>query len=108
MFLALTGINIKVFTAHSTRRSSTSKLNNIGLSVKDIMKTAGWTNESTFRKFYKFPVTKNVGEELLNAIKVRYDLITVMLLICYTSDYYIIWKYTWMDYIPFTKFFLKL
>ena len=61
------GIDITVFTTHSTRSASTSKANNLGLSLKDISKAAGWRGESTFQKHYKFRVTKNLGTELLGA-----------------------------------------
>jgi len=67
LFLGMCGIDITVFTTHSTRSASTSKANNIGLSIKDIQKAAGWSNESTFRKFYKLPIIKNFGRELINA-----------------------------------------
>ena len=52
-FLGMAGIDITVFTAHSIRKASTSKANNMGLSLKDIAKAAGWSNETTFQKFYK-------------------------------------------------------
>ena len=61
------GIDITVFTTHSTRSASTSKGNNLGLSLKDISKAAGWRGESTFQKHYKFKVTKNLGTALLCA-----------------------------------------
>ena len=61
------GIDITVFTTHSTRSASTSKANNMGLSLKDISKAAGWRGDSTFQKHYKFRVTKNIGTVLLNA-----------------------------------------
>ena len=41
LFLTMAGIDIIVFTAHSIRSASTSKAKNIGLSIKDIQKTAG-------------------------------------------------------------------
>ena len=65
LFLELCGIDITVFTAHSVRSSSTSKANNIGLSIQDIQKAAGWRGTSTFQRFYKLPIVKNFGEELL-------------------------------------------
>ena len=48
----MTGIDITVFTRHSVRSASTSKANNIGLSIKDIQKAAGWKGSSTFREHY--------------------------------------------------------
>lgn len=44
------------FTAHSFRSASSSAMAEAGVSVQDIMKTAGWTNASTFHKFYYKPV----------------------------------------------------
>ena len=38
LFLAMAGIDITVFTTHSICSASTSKANNIGLSIKDIQK----------------------------------------------------------------------
>lgn len=55
--LKASGINTKVFQAHSTRHASTSFVHSRGLSVDSIMKTAGWTNESTFTRFYRRPIS---------------------------------------------------
>ena len=63
----MAGIDITVFTTHSTRSASTSKANNMGLSLKDISKAAGWKGGSTFQKFYKFKVDKNFGTTLMQA-----------------------------------------
>ena len=61
LFLQDAGIDITVFTPHSTRSASTSKANNLGLSLKEIAKAAGWKGGSTFQKYNKFPITKNLG-----------------------------------------------
>ena len=66
-FLGQAGIDLTVFTAHSTRSASSSKANNLGLSLKDISKAAGWKGHSTFQQFYKFPIQKNFGTELVKA-----------------------------------------
>ncbi len=66
-FLGMAGIDITVFTTHSTRSASSSKMNNLGLSLKDISKAAGWKGDSTFQRFYKFKITKNMGTELVKA-----------------------------------------
>ena len=42
MFLGMAGIDLTVFSAHSTRSAATIKANNLGLSIKDIKKAAGW------------------------------------------------------------------
>ena len=53
--LGLAGINTELFSAHSTRCTSTSKAT-ASVSTDVILATAGWTEESTFRKFYNKPV----------------------------------------------------
>ena len=58
---------IGIFTTHSVRSASISKANNIGLSIKDIQKAAGWKGSSTFRKHYKLPIITNFEDELVNA-----------------------------------------
>ena len=51
--LSSSGIDTAVFKAHSVRSASTSHAyNNLGVSVADILRTADWTNEKTFRKYY--------------------------------------------------------
>ena len=50
--LKLAGIDTKHFNAHSTRAASTSKAAKLGVSIKEIMEAAHWSNESTFHKFY--------------------------------------------------------
>ena len=63
------GIDITIFTAHSTRSASTSTADNMGLSIKDIQKAAGWSGDSTFRKYYNLPVLKYFGSEIVNRFK---------------------------------------
>ena len=64
-FLGDAGIDITVFTAHSTRSASTSLGNNMGMSFKDVAKAAGWWQESTFQKYYNKPVINNLGCNVL-------------------------------------------
>ena len=47
-----TGVDTPAFKAHSTRSVATSAAHEAGISVVDIIKTADWRRESTFRKFY--------------------------------------------------------
>ena len=47
--MRLSGIDIKQFTPHSTR---TAAVSNAKVPLSTIMKTAGWTQESTFMKYY--------------------------------------------------------
>ena len=61
------GINTKTFKAHATRSASTSTAYNKGLSLSKIDKTAGWSNFTTFVKFYnKLKDVNNFGLRILN------------------------------------------
>ena len=66
--LELSGIDIHIFSAHSTRSAATSKARMCGISVKDICNAAGWTNAATFGRFYDRPVNDNgvISSVLLN------------------------------------------
>ena len=57
--LKLAGIDIKVFKAHSTRAAASSKAQQSGFSVNDIIKRAGWKSESTFIKHYSKHIIQN-------------------------------------------------
>ena len=57
--LKSSGINTAIFTAHSTRHSSSSKTFMKGLSLAEIVKKGGWKSSSCFRKYYKLPVIVN-------------------------------------------------
>ena len=50
--MKLSGIDTKIFKAHSTRMSSTSKTV-LTIPVNTILKRARWTNANTFARFYK-------------------------------------------------------
>jgi len=50
------GLDTKVYTAHSTRTASTSAASHSQVPVDDILKTAGWAKENTFRLFYNKPI----------------------------------------------------
>lgn len=52
------GINIDIYSAHSTRAASSSKKLTLNVSTEDIRKAAGWTNLSTFGRFYNKPITQ--------------------------------------------------
>lgn len=55
--LAESGVDVGVFSAHSTRHASTSAAASAGVSIDTIRKTAGWSSSSlTFAKFYNRPV----------------------------------------------------
>ncbi|XP_067045964.1 uncharacterized protein [Acropora muricata] len=63
--LAQAGIDIHVYQAHSTRSASTSKAAG-SLPVDAVMKLAGWSQESTFRKYYD--KTVSTSDEMNKAV----------------------------------------
>lgn len=65
--LELAGVDISQFAAHSTRSASTSAAFNRDVPIDCIMNAAGWTQQSTFAKFYCKPVTvKSLGQSVLD------------------------------------------
>lgn len=74
--LSLSGVDTKVFTAHSTRHVATSVARGRGISVDVIKQTAGWTEKSAaFATFYNKPVINpasfasavlDISEEVIN------------------------------------------
>lgn len=53
--LVRAGIDLSIFSPHSTRSASTSKAAKF-LPLATVLKTAGWSRESTFRRYYEKPV----------------------------------------------------
>ena len=53
--LKLSGVDVSVFTAHSTRSASASAAADSGVTTSDILKAADWSTESVFRRFYYRP-----------------------------------------------------
>ena len=51
----MSGVNMDLFTPHSTRSASASKAAT-KISLETILKTAGLRSSSTFAKFYKKPI----------------------------------------------------
>lgn len=66
--LELAGINTTTFGAHSTRAATTSAAKAMNMPIDIIMQSAGWSQESTFGKYYHKPVITpaNFGNLLLN------------------------------------------
>lgn len=52
------GVNTEVYGAHSVRSASTSKAKSMSVPITDIMKKAGWSNKSTFARFYDKDITR--------------------------------------------------
>ena len=55
--LSMAGIDMKMFTPHSTRAASSSKMSKTSVSLSTIVNTAGWKRSNTFAKFYKKKIT---------------------------------------------------
>ena len=56
--LRMAGIDMDMFTPHSTRSASTSAVVT-KIPIDTIIRTAGWASDCTFRKFYKRPITND-------------------------------------------------
>ena len=52
------GVDLSVFTPHSTRAAATSRAGS-RVPLATIMQAAGWKRESTFRKYYDKPIDKS-------------------------------------------------
>ena len=50
------GIDLSIFTPHSTRSAATSAALRYHVPLSSILATAGWSNADTFRQFYNRPV----------------------------------------------------
>ena len=55
LVLNYSGIDPRIFSAHSTRGAATSKAALANVPVNTIMKTAGWTRQDTFATYYNKP-----------------------------------------------------
>lgn len=59
--LKASGIDVAIFKPHSCRAASVSQANKMRLPLTTILRTAGWSSECTFRKFYNRPVTNDAS-----------------------------------------------
>lgn len=61
------GIDVSKYTAHSSRAASSSFAKSKGISLQEIMKCAGWSSDTTFKKFYLKPIQQtNFGNFVLS------------------------------------------
>ena len=60
------GVDIALFSAHSTRAASTSAALSSGVPVDVVLRAAGWCSESTFTRFYRKEPAVNMGQALLD------------------------------------------
>lgn len=61
------GINMSIFTPHSTRAAATSAAEH-RVPLDTILKTAGWQSGCTFRKFYKKPAIDTQFSQYINTL----------------------------------------
>lgn len=54
--LQRSGIDTSIFKGHSTRAASTSAADNSKVPMSTILDSAGWSNASTFGRYYKKPI----------------------------------------------------
>ena len=68
--LSSAGIDTSKFKGHSTRAASSSHLAVNNINIKDIMLSAGWSNERTFQQFYHKPTDPefNFEQEILRTL----------------------------------------
>ena len=55
------GVDVTRFKPHSTRAAATSAADKLGVPISLILQTAGWSNEKTFRQYYKKPLEETSG-----------------------------------------------
>ena len=66
--MSLSGINVSKYKPHSVRMASTSAANRSGVSLDTILAKAGWSQVSTFAKFYERPLESEKGDEFADAV----------------------------------------
>ena len=59
LMLRRAGVDMGMFTPHSVRAASSSAAYTCKLPLQTILKTAGWSRESTFRRFYQKPIKRD-------------------------------------------------
>ena len=70
LVLPSAGIDTSKFKGHGTRAASSSHLAGHNINIKDIMLSAGWSNERTFQQFYHKHSDPefNFGQEILRTL----------------------------------------
>ena len=65
--MKMAGINVEISIPHSMRTASISYAMNQGVPIKAILTAAGYSQESTYVKFYKKETKSNFGQKLIQA-----------------------------------------
>jgi len=63
--LGRAGVDTTIFKAHSVRGASSTAASEKGVRIEDILQTADWSTDSTFRRFYYCPSHDNVYAQTL-------------------------------------------
>lgn len=68
--MALAGIDVTKYSAHSTRAASVSAASRASVNLDDILQTAGWSSECCFARFYNKPIAKtsNYARSVLSSM----------------------------------------
>ncbi|XP_038065690.1 uncharacterized protein LOC119735825 [Patiria miniata] len=66
--LSNSGIDVSVFKPHSTRSAAVSVAKRADVTINDILKTAGWSTESTFAKYYDKAIVIPATESFASAV----------------------------------------
>lgn len=67
--LSDSGLDVSMFSAHSTRHAATSRAHALGVSIDEIRRTAGWSGSSeTFARFYNRTITDYDASSLARSI----------------------------------------
>ena len=65
------GIDRDQFKVHSTRAAAVSAAKSVGVSLRDIMNMADWSQECTFTRFYHKPVVQSDSVRQLSVNMMR-------------------------------------
>ena len=67
--MALAGIDVSHYKAHSSRGASASAARRKGASIPQILQTGDWSNLGTYQRFYEKPLDSTpVGQIILEGI----------------------------------------
>ena len=67
--LRLAGIDINLYTTHSSRAAASSFAKTMGISINEMMDSGGWSTEKSFSRHYNKFVEQefNIWQEILNS-----------------------------------------
>ena len=80
--LSEVGIDTEMFKAHSVRGASSSAALRNDVHISDILQTADWSKDSTFKQFYHRPVADDgYASAVLNCVNSVADIVHPMTLL---------------------------